>query len=168
MRSLLLNFSIVVGLLSGSCCLAEEGKQDIRGFTPGISFADAGRIVKDKGYSCTNFSREVIPYGINCENFTLWFSTVLDGAPLVTVFTELRTTATVDEIVQSLSGQYSKNPVELKPNGSTIVGYVWELGDKKILRLMLNGRQVHLFDNGLLDKEEEEKFRRSRIPVPNL
>ena len=158
---------IASAVLTGSC-LAEQGKQDIRGFTPGISFAEAGRIVKDKRYSCTNFSQEVIPYGINCENFTLWFSTVLNGAPLLTVFTELRTTSTIEEIVQSLSEQYSKKAIELKPDGSTTFGYVWELGDKKILRLISNGRQVHLYDDGLLDKDEEEKFRRSRVPVPRL
>ncbi|WP_441228149.1 hypothetical protein AB7813_12845 [Tardiphaga sp. 20_F10_N6_6] len=159
--------TIVAALVvMSSSCLAQQGKRDIRGLAPGMSFVEAGRVVKEKGYSCNNFTREAIPYGIMCEGLTLWFSTVLDGAPLIGLNMDLRTTASVEEIAQSLSDQFSTKPATT-PTPSN-AEYSWDLGDGKVLLFLLNQRRVILHDDVLAKKDHEERFQRSRVPIPKL
>lgn len=131
-----------------------------------MSFAEAGQVVKAKGYSCNNFSREVIPYGIMCEGMTLWFSTVLDGAPLIAVNIEMRTTASAAEIVKSLSEQYSRSPTQAPSDSNP--DFVWELGDGKLLMFMPNTRRVSLGDMQIANRDQQDRIQRSRVPVPKL
>jgi hypothetical protein len=159
---------LLTTLLASSACLAQVGKQDIRGFTPGMTFAEAGRVVKEQQTGCSNFSPQVIPYGINCGEFTLWFSTVLDGAPLMLIYMELRTTASTPEIVQSLSEQFGKTAVDLPPENGFPAEYGWDLGGGKRLRFTPNGRQLHYLDSNVVQQDQEERLRRSRVPVPKL
>lgn len=149
-------------------CFAEDGKKDIRGFTPGMTFAEAGQVARNSESGCTYFSREVIPYGVKCDGFTLWFSQVIDGAPLMSIYMELRTTAGTPEIVQSLSDQFGKKSVELPPENGFPTEYGWDLGGGKLLRFSPDGKRINYFNSATVQQDQEERLRRSRVPVPKL
>ncbi|QUS38633.1 hypothetical protein RPMA_07135 [Tardiphaga alba] len=158
----------VVGTILGATIAFAQGKQDIRGFRPGMTFAEAGEFVRKNNVSCVNFSREVIPYGVKCDDMTLWFSPELDDTPLIAIYTELRTNSSVEEVVKSISEQFSKPAVAVPEDRSTGPGYEWQLDGGKVLRFTPSRRGLHLVDAELADKADQERYRRSRVPVPKL
>jgi hypothetical protein len=147
-----------------------QSKQDIHGFTPGMSFADVKKLVDEKKYRNCNVVREMIDYGVRCDdiNATMWFSPLLENTPLVGIATVLDTNATTEEVTASLSNQFGKPFTEEKRASRFVDAYVWDLGDGKILQLTPRSYHLRLFSPQLLQANKDERVRQSRVPVPKL
>lgn len=142
------------------------GKQDIFGFTPGMSYDAARAVATERKLPGCNFSKELIPTGIECGGVALWFSPVLEGNPLYVIYTIVPTTDGLREVIASLSDQFGKPLVPVKQPNGMVSHYNADLGDGKTLRLGRSGRELHLMNEALLQQSKDEEVRRTRVPMP--
>lgn len=129
---------IVAGLLLASCD-AGNGKNDILGFSPGMTRAEAHSNADAKKWKCEADLHSPQPNEEVCFTMTgrvrLNFARKIEGQPLLYVFLDFSTTQTaeqtpLDSQAKDISAQYGKKPDS--PGGGEII---WNLDRGNVLTL---------------------------------
>ena len=176
-RAFTICFAILFCFWLGDC-LAQTAsdKQDVLGFTPGMTKAAGERLMSEMQLKCklADEPPHANYYLYNCDVsagfLQLRYGGYLENNALVRVSLNLHTAETLANVVSSLSAQFGKRVTKLSKESDLFDLYRWNIGNGKVLDLASENKLLELYDPNIQQANWDAKKKVGQLakPMPRL